>query len=36
MTNLATNQHDTRMVVNRGLTASKNESSGLNLRDGWW
>ena len=34
MTNLATNQHDTRMVVNRGLTASKNESSGLNLRGG--
>ena len=34
MTNLATNQHDTRMVVNRGLTASKDESSGLNLRGG--
>ena len=34
MTNLATNKHDTRMVVNRGLTASQDESSGLNLRGG--
>ena len=32
MTNLATNNHDTRMVVNKGLTASKEESGGLTLR----
>jgi hypothetical protein len=34
MTNLATNKHDTRMVVNKGLTASQDESGGLNLRGG--
>ena len=34
MTNLATNNHDTRMVVNKGLTASKDESGGLTLRGG--
>ena len=33
-TNLATNHHDTRMVVNKGLTASRNEYSGLSLRGG--
>ena len=32
--NLATNNHDTRMVINKGLTASKNESEGLSLRGG--
>ena len=30
-TKLATNHHDTRMVVNKGLTASLNEHSGLNF-----
>ena len=34
LTNLDTNKHDTRMVLNKGLTASKDESSGLNLRGG--
>ena len=34
MTNLATNNHDTRMVANEGLTASKDESGGLTLRGG--
>ena len=34
LTNLATNKHDTRMVFNKGLTESKDESSGLNLRRG--
>ena len=34
MTNLATNKHDTQMVVNKGLTASQYESSGLNVRGG--
>ena len=32
LTNLATNKHDTWMVLNKGLTASKDQSSGLNLR----
>ena len=34
MTNLATNNHDTRIVVGKGLTASKDESGGLTLRGG--
>ena len=34
LTNLATNNHDTRMVVNKGLTASNDESGGLSLRGG--
>ena len=34
LVNLATNKHDSRMVVNKGLTASKDESSGLSLRGG--
>ena len=32
--NEATNHSDTRMVINKGLTASKEESSGLKLRGG--
>ena len=31
MTNIDTNKHDTQMVVNKGLTASQDESSGINL-----
>ena len=34
MTNIATNKYDTRMVVNKGLTASQDESSELNLIGG--
>ena len=34
MSNLVTNKHDSRMVVNKGLTASNDESIGLNLRGG--
>ena len=34
MVNLATNQHDSRIVVSKGLTASSDESIGLNLRGG--
>ena len=34
MVNLSTNNHDTRMVVNKGLTASNDESGGLSLRGG--
>ena len=34
MTNLDTNKHDTRMVVNKGLNTSQYESSGLNLIGG--
>ena len=34
LTNLATNKHDTPMVVNKGLTSSQYESSGINLRGG--
>ena len=34
LTNLATNNHDTRMVVSKGLTASSDESGGLSLRGG--
>ena len=34
MVNLATNKHDSRMILNNGLTASQEESSGLNLRGG--
>ena len=33
-TNLATNHHDTRMVVNKGLTVSRNKSGKLQLRGG--
>ena len=32
LTHLATNKHDTWIVLNKGLTACKYESSGLNLR----
>ena len=34
MVNLATNKHNSRIVVRRGLTACANESSGLKLRGG--
>ena len=34
MNNLATNKHDTRMMVNKGLTEIQDDSSGLNLRRG--
>ena len=34
MTNIDTNKHDTQMMVNKGLTASQDESIGLNLRIG--
>ena len=34
MTNIATNKHDTLMVVNKSLNTSQDDSSGLNLRGG--
>ena len=34
LTNLATNKHDTKIVLDKGLTASKEKSSDLNLRGG--
>ena len=32
MRNLTTNKHNSRMVLNKGLATSQEESSGLNLR----
>ena len=34
MNNIATNKHDTLMVVNKSLNTSQDDSSGLNLRGG--
>ena len=34
MTNLAANKHDMQMVVNKGLTASRDKSGGLSIHGG--
>ena len=34
MTNLAANKHDMQMVVNKVLTASRDESGGLSIHGG--
>ena len=34
ISNEVTNQNDTRMIINKGLTASRDKNGGLKLRGG--